>query len=84
MQIQLQQGKSSHYCFITDQGARAKGGKTPTRGQVSFLMEFVQFVKTDPLGDGENVPTGEKTLTVAELAAWWNDPVNAKWKVVDV
>ncbi len=82
MDIQLQRGRTNHYCFIRD--AAVKGTHATPRGELRFHMEFVDFVASvDDEDEGDNVPKGERDLTVAELAAWWADPANKGWHIVD-
>ncbi len=85
MDIQLQLGKTDHYCFVTDCAAKARGKGKNARGAIQFNLEFVRpehIIPDDETSDIENVSEGAQTLTVAEFAAWWE--ANPEWRVVDV
>ncbi len=81
MDIQLQRGKTNHYCFVTDCARLARG--KDKRGAILLNLEFARaehIVPGDKTSDMENVPEGAQTLTVAEFAAWW--AANPEWRVV--
>lgn len=57
-EIQLRQGSSLTYCFLTNYA---------NKGQLMYKCEVVRF---DPVAE-ENIPVETKVLTVAEFAEWY-------------
>ncbi len=81
MDVQLQRGKTNHYCFVSDCAAIGRGYRANARGSIAFTLEFARW-EAEPGADGKNVPEGVKTMTATELGAWW--AANPEWRVVDV
>ncbi len=80
MDLQLRKGRSAHYCFVSEACALPFGGEK--HGAIQFNLEFVRFKRTDPEGNGDNIPEGSLTMTLPEFAAWWAK--ETEWRVESV
>lgn len=83
MDLQLQKGRTAHYCFVRD--CNMPANRKTTRGEIAFSLEFVRaehIVPGDEHSDVENIAEGTREFTLAEFAAWWGKETG--WRVVDV